>query len=150
MTAAPRKILVTGSSGSLGAQFVETFLTDGHAVVGFDIAPPTSDPGATSPDTAALGGAWRFVKCDVSDPASIEQALAQVQDVFPFDIVFNNAGIAVGGPIAEMNPSDWEWTSKFDLSGPTHGGDAFLPPMTAQKHRGHLLLTAPFPVLGPH
>jgi 3-oxoacyl-[acyl-carrier protein] reductase len=94
-----RKILVTGSSGSLGAQLVETFLADGYAVVGFDIAPPASESGATSPDTAALGGAWRFVKCDVSDAASIEQALAQVPDVCPFDIVVNNAGLIYNSPL---------------------------------------------------
>jgi len=30
-------------------------------------------------------------------------------------IVFNNAGIAVGGPIAEMKHSDWDVTIKVDL-----------------------------------
>ena len=96
MTAAPRKILVTGSSGSLGVQLVETFLADGHTVVGFDLAPPATKPAAAA---TADPKAWRFVECDVSNPDSIEQALTQLQDVCPFDIVINNAGLIYNSPL---------------------------------------------------
>ena len=100
MTGAPRKILITGSSGSLGTHLAEAFLRDGHLVAGFDIAPPAQAPGPDSGAVAAPGSnAWRFVECDVSDPGSVEQALAKIQDVCPFDVVINNAGLIYNSPL---------------------------------------------------
>lgn len=100
MTAEPRKILVTGSSGSLGLPLVEAFLQDGHSVVGFDIARPVSAPGSKLGTEAALSsGGWRFVECDVSCPKSLEDAMAQVHDVCPFDVVINNAGLIYNSPL---------------------------------------------------
>jgi len=49
------------------------------------------------------------------------------------DIVFNNAGVAVGGPIAEMTHEDWKWIIDVDLWGPIHGVEVFLPRMIEQK-----------------
>jgi NAD(P)-dependent dehydrogenase (short-subunit alcohol dehydrogenase family) len=43
--------------------------------------------------------AWRFVECNVPDPVSVEQALARVQDVCPFDVVINNAGLIYNSPL---------------------------------------------------
>lgn len=100
MTEAPRKVLVTGSSGSLGTHLVEAFLRDGHSVVGFDIMPPASGQETESGEKVTFGSeAWRFVKCDVSRPDSVERALASVQDVCPFDVVINNAGLIHNSPL---------------------------------------------------
>ncbi|MEL6985080.1 MAG: SDR family NAD(P)-dependent oxidoreductase, partial [Actinomycetota bacterium] len=57
---------------------------------------------------------------------------------------FNNAGVAVGGPIAEMTHADWQWIIDVDLWGPIHGVEAFLPRMIEQGEGGHLLFTASF------
>lgn len=100
MTGASRKVLVTGSSGSLGSHLVEAFLQDGHSVVGFDVTHPASALGPESGTAAALSSeAWRFVECDVSCPNSVEQALARVHDVCPFDVVINNAGLIYNSPL---------------------------------------------------
>jgi 3-oxoacyl-[acyl-carrier protein] reductase len=42
---------------------------------------------------------WRFVDCDVSDPASVERALTKVHDISPFDVVINNAGLIYNSPL---------------------------------------------------
>jgi len=64
--------------------------------------------------------------------------------------VFNNAGVAVGGPIAEMKHSDWEWVLRVNLWGAIHGVEAFLPRMIAQGQEGHILFTASFAGLAPN
>lgn len=36
-------------------------------------------------------------------------------------VLFDNAGIAVGGPILEMKHADWQWIIDVDLWGPIPG-----------------------------
>ena len=64
--------------------------------------------------------------------------------------MFNNAGVAVGGPISEMSHDDWRWIIDVDLWGPIHGVEAFLPHMKAAKAGGHILFTASFAGLVPN
>ena len=64
--------------------------------------------------------------------------------------MFHNAGVAVGGPIAEMQHSDWEWTLRVNLWGPIHGVEAFTQRMIAQGQCGHMLFTASFADLVPN
>ena len=65
-------------------------------------------------------------------------------------VVFNNAGIAVGGPVLEMTHDDWRWTIDVDLWGPIHGVEAFLPRIVEQGEGGHVLFTASFAGLVPN
>ena len=65
-------------------------------------------------------------------------------------IVFNNAGIAVGGPVLDMTHDDWRWVIDVDLWGPIHGVEAFLPRIVAQGEGGHVLFTASFAGLVPN
>ena len=65
-------------------------------------------------------------------------------------IVFNNAGIAVGGPVLDMTHDDWRWVIDVDLWGPIHGVEAFLPRLVAQGEGGHVLFTASFAGLVPN
>jgi NAD(P)-dependent dehydrogenase (short-subunit alcohol dehydrogenase family) len=65
-------------------------------------------------------------------------------------ILFNNAGVAVGGPIAEMSYDDWRWIIDVDLWGVVNGVHAFLPRIQAQDQPGHILFTASFAGLVPN
>src|SRR5258706_6692327 len=98
MSGTPGRVLVTGSSGSLGTYLVRSLLEDGYTVAGFDIAPPA--PAESAPGTAGPGkAAWRFVECDVSNPDAVEKSLAEAQDMWPFDVVINNAGLIYNSPL---------------------------------------------------
>ncbi|MGH3637356.1 MAG: SDR family NAD(P)-dependent oxidoreductase, partial [Mycobacterium sp.] len=59
-------------------------------------------------------------------------------------VVFNNAGIAVSGPIAQMTHDDWRWVIDVDLWGAIHGVEIFLPRLLQQGEGGHLLFTSSF------
>ena len=65
-------------------------------------------------------------------------------------MIFNNAGVAVGGPIVEMTHDDWRWIIDVDLWGPIHGVEAFVPRMIEQGEGGHVLFTASFAGLVPN
>jgi NAD(P)-dependent dehydrogenase (short-subunit alcohol dehydrogenase family) len=80
------------------------------------------------------------------------QQLADVADarLGGTHILFNNAGVAVGGPIAEMSHDDWRWIIDVDLWGAIHGVEAFLPRMLDRGQGGHILFTASFAGLVPN
>jgi len=89
--------------------------------------------------------------CDVSDYAAMQALAADVVETFGrVDIVFNNAGVAVGGPIAEMSHDDWRWIIDVDLWGPIHGVEVFLPRLRSQGEGGHVLFTSSFAGLVPN
>ena len=91
------------------------------------------------------------VRTDVRDYAAV-QALAQgaYAHFGDVDMVFNNAGVATSGPIAEMTHDDWKWVMDVDLWGPIHGVEAFLPRMLEAGGTGHLLFTSSFGGLVPN
>lgn len=100
MTDAVQRVLVTGSSGSLGTPICHSFLRDGYAVVGLDVARPGAAPAVTAPSSpGASRGSWRFFECDLANPAQVGQVLADAHSDGPFDIVVNNAGLIYNSPL---------------------------------------------------
>ncbi len=114
MTDAVQRVLVTGSSGSLGTHICRSLLQDGYAVVGLDIARPDPAPAATRPGSAGVSrGSWKFFDCDVASPAQVGQVLADAHSDGPFDIVVNNAGLIYNSPLltfkaGELSLHDFE------------------------------------------
>jgi len=145
-----RKVaVITGGASGIGFATAKVLANRGANLVLADIEPSALDRAVA--ELASSGAKVEGVVCDVSDFASVQRlADTSFSKMGAVHIVFNNAGIAVGGPIAEMKHSDWEWTIQVDLWGPIHGVEAFLPRMIAQKQGGHLLFTASFAGLVPN
>ena len=70
-------VAITGGATGIGAATIAKLKAAGATVDAFDIAEPA--------------GADRWVKVDLSDPASITAALAEAEG--PYDVLLNNAGI---------------------------------------------------------
>jgi NAD(P)-dependent dehydrogenase (short-subunit alcohol dehydrogenase family) len=91
------------------------------------------------------------VVCDVRAREAVDaladEAFARLGRVH---IVFNNAGVAVAGPVVEMTHDDWRWIIDVDLWGPIHGVEAFVPRLVQQGDGGHVLFTASFAGLVPN
>ena len=88
---------------------------------------------------------------DVSDRLQVENLADETYSAFGrADIVFNNAGVAVSGPIVEMTHSDWRWQIDVNLWGPIHGTESFVPRMVEAGNGGHVLYTASFAGLAPN
>ena len=106
----------------------------------------TGPPPSSGASTDVLG-----VVTDVADKASVDALADATYSRFgQADVVFGNAGVAVGGPIVEMSHDDWRWIIDVDLWGPVHGVEAFLPRMVEAGNGGHLLFTASFAGLVPN
>ena len=89
-----------------------------------------------------LGHEVLGVPTDVSSWAAI-QALADktIEQFGKVNIVHNNAGVVVSGPIAELSISDWEWVLGVDLWSVIYGVKAFLP-LIKEAGEGHIVNTA--------
>jgi NAD(P)-dependent dehydrogenase (short-subunit alcohol dehydrogenase family) len=95
--------VVTGGASGIGAAIARRLATGGAQVAVLDLNPVSADP------------AHFAVTADVSDDASVREAIAAVAERFGrIDIVVNNAGIGAQGTV-EGN-DDAEWHRVFDIN----------------------------------
>lgn len=92
----------------------------------------------------AIGGSAMAVQVDVSDSASVEQAVAAIEQAYgAIAIGCNNAGIAMHGvPLHEISASDWDWVIGVNLRGVIHGIRAMVPRMLKAGRPAHIVNTA--------
>ncbi|MFW6087885.1 MAG: SDR family NAD(P)-dependent oxidoreductase [Myxococcota bacterium] len=110
----------------------------------------------TASEIGATGGRAYAFRCDVTDVAQVE-ALADEADerMGGVDLVINNAGVAVGGPLEQVSLEDWRWIMDVNLWGVIHGCRVFYPRLRSQG-AGHIINVASAaglltpPELGPY
>ena len=141
--------VITGGASGIGFATARSLASRGVRLVVADIEESALNRAVT--ELSALGTAVEGVVCDVGDLKAV-QGLADTafEKMGAVHIVFHNAGVAVGGPITEMQHSDCEWTMRVNLWGPIHGVEAFTQRMIAQGQGGHILFTASFAGLVPN
>jgi meso-butanediol dehydrogenase / (S,S)-butanediol dehydrogenase / diacetyl reductase len=110
-----RVAVVTGGARGIGLAIGEWFLRHDHKVVLLDRDGATLD--RTVADIARpddlLG-----IHCDVSDPAQVDQAAAQVIARFGrVNALVNNAGVAVFKPVLETSFEEWRTVMATNLDG---------------------------------
>lgn len=141
--------VVTGGGSGIGFATARLLAREGMSIVLADIEQRALD--AAREEIAGLGAEVLAVRTDVGDRAQVE-ALAQKtwQRFGGCHVLFNNAGVAIAGPIQEMTHKDWEWLIRVNLWGVIHGVEAFVPRMIKQDQGGHVVSTASFAGLVPN
>ena len=119
-------VFITGASAGFGAEMARTFVKNGHQVV---ISARRTDRLAAL--AAELGDAALPLELDVTDPASIANALAMLpQSWRQIDVLINNAGLALGTkPAHEVPLEDWETMIATNCTGLARMTRAVLPAM---------------------
>ena len=132
--------VVTGAASGLGRGIADRFGAAGCRLVLADVEEPTLAKAAA--ELGAAGVEVTAVPTDVSDAASMD-ALAEtvLERHGHVDLLFNNAGVGIQRPTAEMTTSDWEWVLGVNLWGVIHGLRVFLPHMLA-RDAGRIVNTA--------
>ncbi|MBA2564530.1 MAG: SDR family oxidoreductase, partial [Gemmatimonadetes bacterium] len=82
---------------------------------------------------AARGAEAVAVRCDVTRPDEVRGMVAEVEArLGPVDVLVNNAGIIVAGPVTSMSLEDFQLVMATDFWGTLHPTLAVLPSMLAR------------------
>ena len=101
-----RIVVVTGASRGIGAACASAFLANGDVVVGLSRSRGTTPTGA------------EFVTCDLTDPASVEDAFDEVTNRHGrIDVLVANAGITRDQLAIRMSDEDFSTVIDTNLLG---------------------------------
>ncbi len=122
-----RTAIVTGAAQGIGAATAQRLAADGLQVAVLDLDADRTQPVVDA--ITAAGGAALAVGADVSDPASVDAAVAKVADELGAPtVVVNNAGIIRDNLLFKMTVEDWDSVMAVHLRG------AFNTVKAAQKY----------------
>ncbi|WP_405484993.1 SDR family NAD(P)-dependent oxidoreductase [Nocardia sp. NBC_00511] len=141
--------VVTGSGSGIGRGTAKALATEGAKVVVADLDIAGAEQ--TAEIIRAAGGTAAAYRIDVSDTAALEQFALDVEDQFGVaDVVVNNAGILVGGPILDVPLEDFERIMAVNTMAMIHGCRIFGARMVARGRGGHLVNIASMGAFAPY
>lgn len=140
-------VILTGASAGIGAATARLL-----AASGARLALAARTPGPLEALAATLPGAPLAVPTDVADPEACRALVRAAVDRYGrVDILINNAGVGLAGPVAALDPADLARTLAVDLLGPLHLVQAAVPPMAGRGqiiNVSSVLAAQPLPYLG--
>ena len=138
----PRVSIVTGGASGIGRAIAAELAARGSHVVLADLDGGAAERTAAELAAGAEGGRVSAAEVDVSSFEAIERVVARTEaDHGPVDVMVNNAGIALGGLLEELDGRHWDRALAVNLGGVVNGVRAVYPHMSARR-RGHILNTA--------
>jgi len=116
-------IFITGGSSGIGRSIGEFLTEKGYRVYGTSRNPEK-----------VFESKFPIVALDVRHPESIKTAIAQVvAEAGAIDVLVNNAGVGITGPIEEIPAAEIQNHFEVNLFGPIEVMKAVLPQMRKQK-----------------
>ncbi|MEU8231238.1 SDR family oxidoreductase [Actinoplanes sp. NPDC048967] len=132
-------MLITGASSGIGRATAELALRRGWTVFGTSRAPERMSEAARLPGVT-------YVPLDQGDPDGVRRCAERVG---PVDVLVNNAGQSLGGPLEDVPDEAVRRLFEVDVLGPVQLTKALLPGMRA-RGGGRIIfigsLMADFPV----
>ncbi len=125
--------IVTGGATGIGEATCLRFAEEGARVAVFDVSEEAGSQ--TAEAIVREGGEAQFIRCDVSDEASVADAVGQVTARWGrLDVLVNNAAIPGVNKLAhEVALEDWERVFAINVRGVFLCTKHALKPMMAQK-----------------
>ena len=125
-------VIVTGGGGGIGGATCRRFGGEGASVAVFDLNLDAAKKVAAS--IRAEGGRAQAFRCDITDRASVDAAVAEAEkSLGPIDVLVNNAGWDVFRPFTKTEPAQWDKLIAINLTGALQMHHAVLPGMSSRK-----------------
>ena len=126
-------VCITGAASGLGQALSAEYARRGARLL---LADKNQEGLYSWADQLRAGGSEVLAQvCDVTQEQDVESLLLRAcQSYGGLDIMINNAGVAVAGPVSDVPMSDWRWVMDINLFGVVHGCRAAARIMQAQGH----------------
>lgn len=135
----PRAV-VTGAGSGLGRAFCIELARQGGRILAADIDLARAEE--TVRLVEGVGGKAVARRCDVAIAEEVAALVTAVDEAYGgVDLVINNAGVAVGGPVGVVPLDEWRWILGVNLWGVIHGCHSFVPIFRAHGS-GHIINVA--------
>ena len=129
-------MLVTGGNRGIGRAIAEAFVAQGDRVA----------------VTTRSGGAPEGcldVRCDITDPAAVEAAFAEVEAAHgPVEVLVANAGITADGLLVRMSDDDWASVIDTNLTGSFRLAKRAVSKMMRARHGRFIFISSVVGLLG--
>ncbi len=123
-------VIVTGASMGIGAATARVFAEAGAKLV---LAARSADKLEAVAQSLPSQAEPLIVPTDMTDPAQVRALIDQAYERFGrIDILINNAGQAVAGWVATVNPDHYRQIIELNMLGPLHAMQAVVPKMKEQ------------------
>jgi len=130
-----KKALITGAARGIGYAFAQRYIAEGAEVAIGDINITRAREAA-----AALGLKACAVEMDVTDQASIEAAVDQVEaSLGGIDILTNNAALFTAAPSVEITRADFDKVFAINVAGVLFTMQAVAKKMIARGQGGKII-----------
>jgi NADP-dependent 3-hydroxy acid dehydrogenase YdfG len=130
-----RVAVITGASSGLGRASAHLLAARGAKVALLARRRDALETGVA--EIKKAGGEAVAIEADVTDQASVEAAAADVARIYGgADLVFNNAGVMLPGPIEQRNLAEWEHQIDLNVTGVMRVLHAFIPQLTQSAAAG--------------
>lgn len=133
-------VIITGATSGIGEATAKLLAKNGATVVITGRRKDRLDKIAQEIEQS--GGKVLSIDTDVTKRESVEQMVNKViKEYGRVDILFNNAGVMLLGPVVEADLTDWQRMIDTNLYGLLFCTNAVLPQMVKQKS-GHIVQTS--------
>jgi len=140
---ADETVIVTGATSGIGRETALRFAEAGATVLNADIeAEPKDADVPTHEAIEEAGGTAEYLEVDVSDPAEIEAAVEHAHEYGGVDVMVNNAGLYIEGPMREITPEQFDRIFDVNVRGVFFGCQAAANDMLERDDPGVIVNTA--------
>ena len=141
--------VVTGAGSGIGRALAHGLVARGLDVAAVDIHQDRLD--ALEGELRSNGPRITTHRMDVADSdavAALPETVARRHDV-PVSMLFNNAGVAVGGRFEQVSAGDFDWLIDINLNAPIRLTRAFLPTLRQAPAARIVNISSIFGIIAP-
>lgn len=136
-----RVAVVTGAASGIGRGIARACGREGMRVVVADV--DERGLAELAAELRAAGVDVTATRTDVRHAAEVDALAARALDAHgAVHLVFNNAGVMLGGYAWERSADDWRWVIDVNLHGVVNGLRTFVPILLEQGDPAHVVNTA--------